>query len=50
MTPTLYQTLLGAAFFRLPDTLRRLHGAPGASRYAGQVTVVRGWATSGPSR
>lgn len=42
MTPTLYQTLLGAAFFRLPDTLRRLHGAPGASRYAGQVTVVRG--------
>ncbi len=41
MTPTLYQTLLGAAFFRLPDTLRALHGVHGAARYSGQVTVVR---------
>lgn len=42
MPPTLYQTLLGAAFFRLPDTLRTLHGVHGAARYTGQVTVVRG--------
>lgn len=42
MTPTLYQTLLGAAFFRLPDTLRALHGVHGAARYSGEVTVVRG--------
>lgn len=42
MTPTLYQTLLGAAFFRLPDTLRTLHGAHGSARYAGRVTVTRG--------
>ena len=42
MTPTLYQTLLGAAFFRLPDALRALHGVHGTARYSGQVTVVRG--------
>lgn len=42
MTPTLYQTLLGAAFFRLPDGLRALHGVHGTARYAGEVTVVRG--------
>ncbi|WP_394001476.1 DUF4166 domain-containing protein [Luteimonas sp. WGS1318] len=42
MTPTLYQTLLGAAFFRLPETLRTLHGAHGSTRYAGRVTVTRG--------
>jgi len=42
MTPTLYQTLLGAAFFRLPDALRALHGTHGTARYSGQVTVVRG--------
>ena len=42
MTPTLYQTLLGAAFFRLPDTLRTLHGVHGSARYAGRVTVARG--------
>ena len=40
MTPTLYQTLLGAAFFRLPDGLRALHGVHGTARYAGEVTVV----------
>ena len=38
----LYQTLLGAAFFRLPDALRALHGVHGTARYSGQVTVVRG--------
>lgn len=42
MTPTLYQTLLGAAFFRLPDALRALHGVHGTARYSGEVTVVRG--------
>lgn len=42
MMPTLYQTLLGAAFFRLPDVLRTLHGTHGALRYAGEVTVTRG--------
>ena len=42
MTPTLFQTLLGAAFFRLPDSLRALHGVHGVARYSGQVTITRG--------
>lgn len=42
MTPSLYQTLLGAAFFRLPDTLRTLHARRDVARYAGRVTVTRG--------
>ncbi|WP_101925110.1 DUF4166 domain-containing protein [Luteimonas rhizosphaerae] len=42
MTPTLFQTLLGAPFFRLPDAVRALHSTRGEARYAGRVTVVRG--------
>ena len=39
MTPTLYQTLLGAAFFRLPDTLRTLHGEKMVLRVLDQSAV-----------
>lgn len=42
MPPTLFQKLLGAPFFTLPQTLRALHGAHGRSRYAGRATIVRG--------
>lgn len=40
--PTLFQQALGAAFFRLPESLRRLHGTRGLARYAGVVTVEGG--------
>lgn len=41
-TPTLFQALLGATFFRLPEAVRRLHGVRGHARYVGQATVERG--------
>ncbi|KLJ00126.1 DUF4166 domain-containing protein [Luteimonas sp. FCS-9] len=41
MAPTLFQTLLGAAFFRLPETLRVLHGVRGQARHAGAMTIER---------
>ena len=40
--PTLFQQALGAAFFRLPEPLRRLHGVRGRARYAGVATIERG--------
>ena len=40
--PTLFQQVLRAPFFTLPDALRALHGAHGAGDYAGRVDVVRG--------
>ena len=40
--PTLFQQALGAAFFSLPETLRRLHGVRGTARYAGIASVERG--------
>lgn len=42
MQPTLFQQVLGASFFHLPDSLRRLHGARGHARWAGQATIERG--------
>ena len=42
MRPTLFQQALGAAFFNLPDSLRRLHGVRGTARYAGLATIERG--------
>lgn len=39
---TLFQGLLGAAFFRLPPAVRRLHSVRGHARHAGRVTVERG--------
>lgn len=42
MQPSLFQQVLGAAFFRLPDSLRQLHSSRGLVRYAGQATVERG--------
>lgn len=42
MQPTLFQQALGAAFFRLPDSLRRLHGAHGRVRYVGLASIERG--------
>ncbi|ASR42504.1 hypothetical protein BEN78_02940 [Xanthomonas citri pv. mangiferaeindicae] len=41
MAPTLFQTLLGAAFFRMPDALRTLHGVRGQARHAGAMTIER---------
>ena len=42
MQPTLFQQALGASFFRLPESLRRLHGVRGRVRYAGVATIERG--------
>ena len=42
MTPTLFQQALGAAFFRLPDSMRKLHGVRGRARYVGISTIERG--------
>lgn len=42
MQPTLFQQALGAPFFRLPESLRRLHGVRGRARYAGVATFERG--------
>ena len=42
MQPTLFQQALGAAFFRMPESLRRLHTGRGRFRYAGRATIERG--------
>jgi len=42
MQPTLFQQLLGAPFFTLPDSLRQLHAVRDRARYAGRATVARG--------
>lgn len=42
MQPTVFQQVLGAAFFRLPESLRRLHGVRGRARWVGQATITRG--------
>ena len=40
--PTLFQQALGAPFFKLPASVRRLHATRGTARYAGKATVERG--------
>ena len=42
MQPTLVQQALGAAFFRLPASLRRLHSVRGREAWSGRATVERG--------
>ncbi len=42
MSPTLFQSLLGASFFRLPATVRALHSIQGRGRYSGRATIERG--------
>lgn len=42
MQPTVFQQVLRAPFFNLPDTLRALHSIRGHGEYAGRVTIVRG--------
>ena len=42
MQPSVFQQVLGAAFFRLPDSLRQLHSSRGLVRYTGRATVERG--------
>lgn len=42
MTPTLFQQVLGAPYYTLPDSVRALHAIRGEGRYAGRVTVTRG--------
>ena len=42
MSPTLFQQALGASFFRLPESLRRLHGAQGHGHWSGVATIERG--------
>ena len=39
---TLFQQALGAAFFNLPEAVRRLHALRGTARYSGMATVERG--------
>ena len=41
-SPTLFQQALGAPFFNLPASVRRLHATRGTARYAGIATVERG--------
>ena len=40
--PTLFQQALGAAFFNLPESVRRLHAVRGTARYAGIASIERG--------
>ncbi|MBD9367309.1 DUF4166 domain-containing protein [Xanthomonas sp. XNM01] len=42
MFPTVFQQVLRAPFFNLPDTLRALHSIRGQGAYAGRVDVERG--------
>jgi hypothetical protein len=39
---TLFQQALGAAFYNLPEAVRRLHAVRGTARFAGVATVERG--------
>ncbi len=39
---TLFQQALGAAFFTLPEAVRRLHALRGTARYAGIASIERG--------
>ncbi len=40
--PTLFQQALGAAFYSLAPSVRRLHGALGTARYTGVASIERG--------
>lgn len=42
MSTTLFQSLLGASFFRLPVAVRALHSIQGHGKYAGRATIERG--------
>ncbi|MFT3762092.1 MAG: DUF4166 domain-containing protein [Pseudoxanthomonas sp.] len=42
MNPTLFQQVLRAPFFGLPDTLRALHSIRGQAVYAGRADIERG--------
>ncbi|WP_255516412.1 DUF4166 domain-containing protein [Luteimonas suaedae] len=42
MSPTLFQTLLGAPFYTLPDAVRLLHSSHGRRRMAGRATIDGG--------
>ena len=42
MTPTLFQALLGAPFYSLPQAVRALHDIRGRAIYAGRATIERG--------
>src|SRR5690606_6017254 len=42
MTPTLFQSLLGASFYSLAPAVRALHDVRGRARYAGRATIARG--------
>lgn len=39
---TLFQQVLGAGFYTLPEAVRRLHAVRGSARYAGIASVERG--------
>lgn len=39
---TLFQQALGAAFYTLPEVVRRLHAVRGTARYAGIASIERG--------
>ncbi|MCF7222028.1 DUF4166 domain-containing protein [Marilutibacter chinensis] len=42
MHPTVFQQVLRAPFFNLPDSLRALHGIRGRGVWAGRATIERG--------
>lgn len=42
MNPTLFQQVLGAPFFNLPDAVRALHSVRGQGRYTGRADIERG--------
>lgn len=42
MTPTLFQSLMGASFYSLAPAVRALHDVRGRARYVGRATIERG--------
>jgi len=42
LAPTLFQRILGSAFYGLAPCVRQLHGVRGTARYAGVASIERG--------
>lgn len=42
LAPTLFQQILGSAYYGLAPCVRQLHGVRGTARYAGRASIERG--------